>query len=313
MGKSNQDLIRKADIALSDITTNGGLLNPEQTDRFIRVLIDTPTILNRCRVVTMNAPTRKINKIGFGTRILRPAVSATALSSSDRVKPDLSQVVLTTKEVIATVYIPYDVMEDNIEGGQVAAGAFSSAGGLEDTIVTLIAERASTDLEELAVLGDTVSGDTYLALLDGFLKLSTANVVNAQAVTISKALMKSGVKAMPAKYLRNRAELVHFISVNNETEYRDTYANRQTALGDSMLQGTSPVYAYGSQVMGMALMPEASGLFTNPLNLIFGFQRRVTIEYDKDIEARIYKIVLTARVAMQIEEVNAIVKYTNIG
>lgn len=313
MGKSNQDLIRKADIALSDITTNGGLLNPEQTDRFIRVLIDTPTILNRCRVVTMNAPTRKINKIGFGTRILRPAVSATALSGTDRVKPDLSQVVLTTKEVIASVYIPYDVMEDNIEGGQVAAGAFQSAGGLEDTIVTLIAERASTDLEELAVLGDTASGDTYLALLDGFLKLSTANVVNAQAVTISKALMKAGLKAMPAKYLRNRAELVHFISVNNETEYRDTYANRQTSLGDSMLQGTSPVYAYGTQVLGMALMPEANGLFTNPLNLIFGFQRRVTIEYDKDIEARIYKIVLTARVAMQIEEVNAIVKYTNIG
>ncbi len=312
--KSNAQLIQKADIALADITSNGGLLNPEMTDRFIRVLIDSPTILNRCRVVTMNAPTRKINKIGFGTRILRPAVSATALSSSDRVKPDLSQVTLTTKEVIASVYIPYDVLEDNIEGGQVGGVmAWQSAGGLEDTIVTLIAERASLDLEELAVQGDSGSADPYLALLDGFLKLSTANQVNAGNVTISKSVLKAGVKAMPAKYLRNRAELIHFISVNNETEYRDTYANRQTALGDSMLQGTSPVYAYGSQVLGMALMPEANGLFTNPLNLIFGFQRRVTIEYDKDIEARIYKIVLTARVALAIEETNAVVKYNNIA
>lgn len=312
MGKTNEQLVRKADIALADLAT-AGVLNPEQTDAFIRVLMDSPTIMNRCRVVTMNAPTRKINKIGFGSRILRPAVSATALASVDRVKPDLSQVVLTTKEVIASVYIPYDVLEDNIEGGNVPNQAFQSAGGLEDTIVTMIAERASVDLEELALQGDTASGDTFLALMDGFLKLSTANVVNAGASTISKAILKAGVKAMPAKYLRNRAELTHFVSVNNETEYRDTYANRQTALGDSMLQGTSPVYAYGSQLMGVALMPEINGLFTNPLNLIFGFQRRVTIEYDKDIEARVFKIVLTARVAMQIEETNAVVKYTNIG
>lgn len=311
--KRNQDLIQKADIALSDLSTNGGLLNPEQTDRFIRTLIDSPTILNRCRVVTMSAPSRKINKIGFGSRILRPAVSATALSSGDRVKPDLSKVELNTKEVIATVYLPYDVIEDNIEGGNINVPLQTGAGGLHDTIVTLIAERAALDLEELGIQGDTASGDTYLALQDGWLKLSSVNVVSAAGATISKNLLKAGVKAMPDKYLRNRADLAHFVSVDNETEYRDTYANRQTALGDAMLQGTSPMYAFGSQVVGVPLMPQASGLFTNPMNLIFGFQRRITIEYDKDIEARLFKIVLTARVALAIEETNAVVKYTTIG
>lgn len=311
--KQNTDLVRKADIALSDLATGAGLLNPEQTDRFLRTLIDTPTILNRCRVVTMNAPQRKINKIGFGSRILRVATSATALSSGDRVKPDLSKVELNTKEVIATVYIPYDVLEDNIEGGTITVGPTAGAGGLHDTIVTLIAERAALDLEELGILGDSASADPYLALQDGWLKLSTANVVTASGVSISKNLMKNGVKAMPDKYLRNRAALTHFVSVDNETEYRDTYANRQTSLGDSMLQGTSPVYAYGSEVVGVPLMPGASGLFTAPMNLIYGFQRRVTIEYDKDIESRVFKIVLTARIALAIEEINAVVKYTNIG
>lgn len=313
MSKSNQDLIRKADIALSDLTTGGGLLNPEQTDRFIRVLIETPTILQSCRVVTMNAPSRKINKIGFGSRILRAGVSGTALSSGDRAKPDLSKVELNTKEVIATVYLPYDVIEDNIEGGQIDVPLQTGAGGIHDTLVQLIAERSALDLEELAISGDTASGDAYLALHDGFLKLATANVVNAGSTTLSKATLKAAVKAMPPKYLRNRASLTHFFSVNNETEYRDTYANRQTALGDAMLQGTSPVFAYGSPMMGVPLMPEANGLFTNPLNLIFGFQRKVTMEYDKDIEARLFKIVLTARVALAIEENNAIVKYTNIA
>jgi hypothetical protein len=313
MTTSNQELIRKADITLADLAADGGLLSPEQTDRFIRTLIDSPTLLNSARVVTMSAPERRINKIGFGSRVLRAAVSGVALSALDRVKPDLSQVILTTDEVIAEVNIPYDVLEDNIEGGNINAAAGSSAGGMEDTIVTLLAERASLDLEELAITGDTLSGDPYLALQDGYLKLSGSHVVNAGAATITKNLLKLGVKAMPDKYLRNRAQLVHYVSVDNETEYRDTYASRQTALGDSVLQGTSPVFAYGSQLMGVPLMPNAQGLFTNPLNLIFGIQRRITIEYDKDIRSRTFIVVLTARVALAIEEVDAVVKYTNIG
>lgn len=309
----NTDLIKKADLALSDLSSGGGLLSPEQTDNFIRTLIDSPTIINQARTVTMSAPTRKINKIGFGSRILHAApTDGTALADGDRVKPDLSQVQLDTSEVIAEVHVPYDVLEDNIEGGNINAGAAESPGGMHSTIVQLIAERAALDLEELILLGDTVSGDSYLALMDGYLKLAADHVVDAGNTTISKTLLKNGVKAMPDKYLRNRNQLMHFVSVDNETEYRDTYASRQTQLGDNMLTGTAPMYAYGSQVMGAALMPQAQGLFCNPLNLIFGVQRRITIEYDKDIRTRTFIIVLTTRVACQIEETDAVVKYANI-
>src|SRR4051812_33157708 len=107
---SNQELIKKADIALSDLAT-AGRLNPEQTDRFIRVLIDQPTLLGQSRTVAMGAPQMKINKIGFGSRILRPAVSSVALPDSERVKPDLGTVPLSTQEVMAEVHIPYDVLE----------------------------------------------------------------------------------------------------------------------------------------------------------------------------------------------------------
>jgi hypothetical protein len=69
---------------------------------------------------------------------------------------------------------------------------------------------------------------------------------------------------------------------------------------------------FGSQVRGVPLMPSANGLFTNPLNLIFGIQRNIQIEFDKDITKRVFIIVLTARVALEIEEVNAVVKYTGI-
>lgn len=308
---TNQQLIQKADMVLADLAT-AGLLNPEQTDRFIRTLMDSPTILNSVRTVTMNSPTKKINKIGFGSRILRPGVENTALLQSERSKADLSQVELNTKEVIAEVRLPYAVLEDNIEGGNINAGMEQGAGGLHQTIVTMIAERAAVDLEELLISGDTASGDTYLALQDGYLKLATANVVAAGGATFTKGLVKSVVKAMPAKYLRNRAALRHFVSVNNETEMRDIYANRQTGLGDSNLTGNLPLYMYGSQILGVPLMPAANDLFCDPLNLIFGIQRQITIEYDKDITTREFIIVLTARVATAIEEANAVVKVTGM-
>ena len=66
----NRQLIKKADFALADLAA-GGLLNPEQSDAFIRKLIVQPTVLKDARLVRMNSPQRKIEKIHFASRILR--------------------------------------------------------------------------------------------------------------------------------------------------------------------------------------------------------------------------------------------------
>lgn len=309
---SNENLIQKADVALADLAS-GGLLNPEQTDRFIQVLMDSPTILNAARVVTMNAPQKKINKIGFGSRILRVATSATALADGDRVKPDFGQITLVSKEVIAELHIPYDVFEDNIEGGNISAAMGQSAGGVQDTIMTLVGQRTALDLEELGILGDTSSADSYLALTNGFLVLANQHIVDAGGATISKDAFKAAIKAMPDKYLRVRGDNSFFVSVDNETEYRDTVANRVTGLGDSALVSANSMSVFGSPIQAAPLMPNAKGIYTNPNNLIFGIQRKVNIEYDKDIRARKFIVVVTARVDFQIEEANAIVAITNLG
>ena len=80
----NVSLLRKADLAIADLTANGGELLPEQGASFIRKMIAQPTLIRRCRVVEMGASKRKINKIGFGTRILRKATSGVALTSGQR-------------------------------------------------------------------------------------------------------------------------------------------------------------------------------------------------------------------------------------
>ncbi len=309
----NAQLIKKADVALSDLASDGGLLNPEQTDTFIQTLMDSPTILNSARVVTMNSPQKKINKIGFGARILRKATSATALADDKRVKPDFGQIELVTKEVIAELHIPYDVLEDNIEGGNISASMGQSAGGIQDTIMTLIGQRTALDLEELGILGDQDSPDEYLALCSGFLVRANQHIVDANGATISKDLFKQAIKAMPDKYLRVRSDLNFYASVDNETEYRDTVANRVTGLGDSALVSANSLSIFGSSLNAAPLMPNTKAIYTNPNNLIFGIQRKVHIEYDKDIRARKFIVVVTARIDFQIEEADAIVQIQNIG
>lgn len=319
---TNQALLAKADLVIGDLVSNGGVLNPEQANTFVRKLIEAPSIINVARTVEMNAPQRNINKIQFATRIMRAGVSGTALSAGDRSAPTTEQIQLNTQEVIAEVRLPYDVIEDNIERGNIGQNydgtgsqGTPAGGGLVATILTLIAERAALDLEELAIKGSTASTDDYLALTDGYLTTVNAggNIVDLAGATITKDMFKKGLLTLPDQYKRQLGSMWHMIAKNNEVEYRDTLADRATALGDQTIQGRNAVFGFGVPILGVDLMPIDQGLLSNPLNFLFGIQRNIMMEFDKDISARVWKVVLTARVDFQVEEDEAAVNYTNIA
>lgn len=312
--------VQKADIAVADLygstgtgyddltdhATAGGYLAPSQADAFIRKLINQPTLLGEVRVVPMNSPKMEINKIGFGSRILKEAPAAgTALASSDRSKPTSERLFLTTDEIIAEVHIPYDVLEDNIERAN-----------FEETVMDLIAERASLDLEELIILGDDQSGDAYLALFDGILAATSSNVVawGAAGHVPNKDLFKFALKAMPNPYLRLRGQMRHYVSPHCEIEYANSLSNRETGLGDAKVQSDYPGnLAFGVPVKSAALMPNGQSIFTYPKNWIFGVQRQMMIETDRDIRARSLIVVLTMRICQKWEEEDAVVKTTGIN
>lgn len=297
-------LSRKADLALSDLATNGGLLNPEQNDTFIRNVIDQPTVIRALRTVPMSAPSREIAKIGIGDRMLQAArqVSNRALTQDERTKPDYGKIELNTSEVIAEIRLPYETLEDNIERGN-----------MESTILALIAERASLDLEELILQGDTASADPFLALQDGVLKNLKSNVMDGTGLGITPDLFNNTIKALPTRYRRNKGAMRFFLPADVEQDYRNDQAKRGTGLGDATLTGNSPLQLFGSRAQSVAMLPDAQGIFTLPKNILFGIQRNVRIETDKDISAREVIIVLTARVATAIEEELAAVKLVNIG
>ncbi len=298
------ELSRKADLALSDLVS-AGRLTTEQNTRFIRQLIEAPTILNEARVVPMSSPSMEINKAKFGSRILKVAnqtQGSRALAANDRSKVDLSKVTLDTKEVIAEVRLPYETLEDNIERGE-----------FQQTVLDMIATRVATDLEELVIRGDTASGDAYLAMFEGALELTTSNVVDQANGTVSAGLFNNMLKALPVRYRRDLNALRFYVSQDIEQDYRHNVASRSTQLGDASLVNRNAIPVFGVPMRGVAMMPNANALLVDPQNLIIGFQRNVRIEADKDIQTREVIFVVTARVAIQMQEQEGAVKAINIA
>lgn len=308
MSMSNKSLIEKADIALADLTSGGELL-PAQAKRFIRLLILESVVMKMAMVRPMGSKKQRIEKIRFGSRILRAGQEATALSLADRAKPDLGKVELDAKLFKAEIHLDDEVLEDNIEQGN-----------LRQTVMELMGEAISRDMDEILVQGDTTSADTFLAQFDGTLAGATTNVVAAGGVPLQKSVLKSMIKAMPTEFIRNKRRLRFLTSVDAETDWRDTLAERATAVGDKFLEQDAPTLYSGVPVMDVPLFPEDLGvgsdetnvLLTDPKNLAVGIWRRIRMETDKDISTGVLKIVASMRFDFKYVEETAVVKATGV-
>lgn len=303
----NQDVINKAEMTLASLKT-GGLMNPTQSNTFIRMVQNAPTLLQDARVIPMESDSQKIEKIGFGQRILRPGQEGVGLTNEQKTAPTTSTVQLTAKEVIAEVNITYDTLENNIEGDN-----------LQNTIMQMLAERAAVDIEELILNGDTASSDAYLAQLDGIRKQATSHIVDVAGEPLTRQVFKQGYKAVPSKYLRIPQEFRFYTSPGQEVEWKDKVAERQTNLGDAAVQGGLSS-AFGVPVKGIANMQPyvedgadvSDILLTHPKNIILGFSRNIRIEVDKDIRRRKFIIVLTAKLDSKFEEEDAVAKIIKV-
>ena len=307
-------LSQKADIALADLTSGGGLLSVEENETFIRRLEDSPTILSAIRTYPMNSHTARINSIGFGDFITYPSNWDPSVDNANhdgrrfkspyRSKPITRKVELKTKGVKAVVYLPYEVLEDNLERGD-----------LQNTLITLIANKFASNMEAMIVRG-RLAGTSAIPLLnymDGIYAMATDHVVDAAGDTLSDGLFATMLRALPKQYRNDLGTLRFWSGQNTVIDLREARQARQTGLGDSFITDNAPVRALGVELAGHASNPETQMLLTPPKNIIFGIQRNVRIETDRDIEEEQVKIVVTARVGVQIENRDAVVKAVNIG
>lgn len=305
----NKVMLRKADLALSDLTTGGGLLQPAQAARFMRIMIDEAVIMKMATVVPMRSPKQLIEKIRFASRVLRPGQEATALAAADRSKPDLTKVELDAKLYRAEVHLSDEVLEDSIERAQ-----------FRQTVMQLMAERIALDADELIANGDTGSADAFLATLDGIRTQATSNVVNAGGATTNKTIFRDMEKTMPSEFLRNRTAMRFLTSMDSASDYRNALADRGTVLGDRMLEADAPIMWSGLRIMTVPVFPENLGVATNetemlmtdPKNINVGIWRRIKVETDKEISEGVLKIVATMRMDVKYAEETAVVKSVGV-
>ena len=304
MTTSNQTLIQKADLALSDLQSDGGYLTDQQADAFIRLAIKESVLLPKIAVTPMKGPNEEKDKIRFSGRVLKPKGAGQALATNQRSKPDLGKYRLVAKEYAAEVHLDDSTLEDQIE-----RGAF------QRTVQESLAAAVSRDMEYAAVQGDTTSGDALLAVQDGFIKLATANITNAASAKLTKDILVAMLKSLPDEFAKTE-RLQYFTNRTARVDYRDSLSNRATAYGDALLQQTDrTVY----QDMMVNSVPEFPGgattvaLLTDPMNLVVGIHRQIKFERDRDIRAGVNIVVATVRFAVQIQEVNAIAKATNVS
>lgn len=309
---SNEQIVKKADLVMADLTSGGGKMNAEQSNAFYRKLIDAPTMLSAMRHVRMKSDVKEVNKIGLGRGVLRPAVENTGLPEADRVQPTFETIQLVAKKLIAEVRIPYDVIEDAIENGSID-GDTENATDVRATIVEMLANSVAADLEDLALNGDTAGAPGLLAVTDGFLKRTVSHIVDNASGGPDNDMFANGLISMPSKYHRAMAQFKHYVNNTVGLRYLQSLTARQTALGDASITGSFTPYGAGIPLSYVPLMPTASGLLTVANNLLFGIHRDVTLEYERMISEQQFKIVVSCRVDFQIEEEDAIVKYVNIG
>ena len=279
----------------------GGLLNAEQSNRFIDYMWDATTLASEGRIIRMRSNTVDLDKVSVGQRITRLATEA--VDDGINTEATFTKISLTTKKLRLDWELSSEALEDNIEGAD-----------LEDHI----ARKA----------------------FDGFKKLSLAggNVVDGANLTLStdvggagKTLLSKAIKAMPRKYMQRRNELRFYTGVNLQQDYINGLTNVYDGRGNppdiasgvirgdvtaaSGSAGATVPFAYGIPLKEVPLFNETLGASANqgyieltfPQNRVRGIKRDVQVHRNFSPKKDAIEYTVFFRTGVQIENPEALV------
>lgn len=309
---SVDELLRKA-VDTTDLTA-GGLLGPQQADRFIDLVTDQSVMLREARIVRMRSAVMELDKIATTGRVSKLKTEGAA--PSELSEPAFSKVTLSAVDIITPFEITFEALEDNIAGGD-----------LETTVITAMAKQTATDLEELAIQGDTSSQDPFLQGLDGWRVLANdGHEVDVEGDTVDKSVLAAMYRALPDKYKRNHADLRFFFAPACVQDWHDSFADRPTGGGDAAIVSAQVPPYMGIPVVSVANIPTnlagingyqgtnlSYGFLTPRENLVCGLHREVRVEKDKDILRGVNIYAITTRMAVEFEDDDAVVVAVNVG
>jgi hypothetical protein len=309
---------------------NGGLLNPEQSARFLDYMFDATVIGKVARTVRMKSDTAEIDRMSVGEKLMKLASEAdnTAVNSG----VTFSKISLTTKKLRMDWELSTESLEDNIEGAD-----------LEDHIARLMATQAGNDIEDVLLNGDTtLTGDALYKSFDGVVKKAKANgrVVDAAGAAVSREVFNKALKAMPRKYKQRRGDL-RFLAGSNLIQdflYANSIGTNQTIpqdIASSVIRGgVAPLggpagyvapFAFGIPIVEVPLLNETqTGTYVTPTgshgdihltfpnNVVIGIKRDVTVYRFFQPRKDTIEYTMYTRVGVQIEQADAWVVVKNV-
>ena len=179
----------------------GGLLNPEQSARFLDYMFDATVIGKVARTVRMRADTTEIDRMSVGEKLMVLATEADTTGGNSAVS--FSKISLTTKKLRLDWELSTESLEDNIEGPD-----------LEDHIARMMATQAGNDIEDVLLNGNTaLSSDNLYKAFDGVVKKAKTygHVVDNAGAAITRASFNSALKSLPRKYKIKGFETKHIL------------------------------------------------------------------------------------------------------
>ncbi|AKR12801.1 major capsid protein [Bacillus thuringiensis] len=319
---NNKELLARIErIEKSTMTTGGmkaGLLYPEQSKEFFRMVFDATPFSQLHRKEIRKAKKGELDKIAIGGRILRRKME----NSDDgyRAGVETSKVEYDTVSIRLPWEITEELLRENIEGE-----------GYEDTVMTLMSTQLGIDLEDLHWNGDVTSEDPFLQINDGWLKQikqsSKSHIVDhfklvtgtgdAEASAgFSKDSIFNLSKAMPNKYKNEGLKWI--MSPARREKWIEYLTTRSTGLGDAALLGTGDQVnkPLGYEIVTVPSLQDDVIIFADPKNFIavntYDTRVRKTVEGKSAVmeDKRFYVIHLDDDAVIQ--EMDAVAILTNI-
>jgi len=309
---------------------NGGLLNPEQSARFLDYMFDATVIGKVARTVRMKSDTAEIDRMSVGEKLMKLATEADNTAANSAVT--FSKISLSTKKLRMDWELSTESLEDNIEGAD-----------LEDHIARLMATQAGNDIEDVILNGDTsLTTDALYKSFDGVVKKAKASgrVVDAAGAAVSREVFNKALKAMPRKYKQRRGDL-RFLAGSNLIQdflYANSIGTNQTIpqdIASSVIRGgVAPLggpagyvapFAFGIPIVEVPLLSETqTGTYATPTgshgdihltfpnNVVIGIKRDVTVYRFFQPRKDTIEYTMYTRVGVQIEQADAWVVVKNV-
>ena len=274
----------------TDMETGKAILNPEQFGQFMRMASLDNTILAEADFQYMKTLQKDLNTTGINGRVLTNGYKADGTTDPDIAEADVTFGAneLNARKLKAKCALEDDDKEDNIEGMS-----------FEQTLLSMMGERIGEDLEYWSLFGDTTISRSTNPLLnsgDGWVK-KCSNKLESEGLNeesgnfdISKGpetMFDAMIKALPARFRKNRSQLRFYVPFAVEDAYRNILMARGTTLGDSAQTGFNQLYYKGIPLVhchtldaddAISIDNSVTTLLTNPKNLAYGVYKNISVE-----------------------------------